>query len=168
MITQPLKRMKFHKSFKYEVTEESHWRESKQVPFSTILSPENCVQLCWFLESLRVLEKWHTKEKNILDPLKLNVPWQEWLDWTLDPLKVMLPKILCLDFCPQNCVRGWVGAAGCDLHHPSPCWTSLDPLILMCLTVLLSLKVLSHARLLEHLGEVFSIFCLPRKSLLYP
>ena len=51
MITQPLKRMKFHKSFKYKVTEESHWRESKQGPFFTILSPENCVQLCWFLFS---------------------------------------------------------------------------------------------------------------------
>ena len=105
----------------------------------------------------RVLEKRHTREENVLDPLKLNVPWQEWLDWTLsgssesnaskDTLLGLLPTELCM----------WMGG-GSRLwpHHLSPCWPSLDPFILMCLTVLFSLKVLSHARLREHLGEVFS------------
>ena len=69
-----------------------HWRESlkgiQAGALSHNLSPENCMQLCSFLFSRncfweqrvfkeqRVLAKLHTKEENnILDPLKLNVPW---------------------------------------------------------------------------------------------
>ena len=64
------------------VTEGSHWSESKQMFFPMILvlraaciSARSCFP--GTDKNQRVLEKWHTKEENRSDPLKLNVPWQE-------------------------------------------------------------------------------------------
>ena len=64
------------------VTEGSHWRESKQVvsPMISVLRTA-CSSACSCFpgtdKEQRVFEKWHTKEENnILDPLKLNIPWQ--------------------------------------------------------------------------------------------
>ena len=106
MMTQPLKRMKFHQlqqnglSFKYKVPEESHWRESKQVPFpmiSVLRTACSSAHSCFPgpNKEQRVLEKWHTKEENILGPLKSNVPWQpltwNWRWWrkqTILPLQM--------------------------------------------------------------------------------
>ena len=64
------------------VTEGSHWRESKQVLFpmiSVLRTACSSARSCFpgTDKEQRVLEKWHTKEENILDPLKLNVPWQK-------------------------------------------------------------------------------------------
>ena len=59
-----------------------HWRESKQVLFlmiSVLRTVWSSAHSCFpgTDKEQRVLEKWHTKEENnILDPLKLNVPWQ--------------------------------------------------------------------------------------------
>ena len=65
------------------VTEGSHWRESKQVLFpviSVLRTAFSSARSCFpgTDKEQRVLEKRHTKEENnILDPLKLSVPWQE-------------------------------------------------------------------------------------------
>ena len=64
------------------VTEGSHWRESKQVLFpmiSVLRTACSSARSCFpgTDKEQRVLEEWHTKEENILDPLKLNVPWQK-------------------------------------------------------------------------------------------
>ena len=64
------------------VTEGSHWRESKQVPspmISVLRTACRSTHSCFpgTDKEQRVLKKQHTKEENnILDPLKLNVPWQ--------------------------------------------------------------------------------------------
>ena len=78
------------------VTEGSHWRESLKgtnegnprrcsFPWSQSWEMHAALLIPVFHELIRnrVLEKWHTKEENILDPLKLNIPWHQDRNWLM-------------------------------------------------------------------------------------